>query len=80
MGYTQNHPDHSLAGTSPKLPNLHVCKSRLGRLNVPTTPGPGVCAALQTRAALPASSKFLQILAQPRCWIKSPPAGTWGSP
>lgn len=39
LGHTQNCPDHSLAGTSPKLPNLHVCKSRLGRFNVPTTPG-----------------------------------------
>lgn len=43
-------------------------------------PGGQGCAALQTCAALRASSKFLQILAQPRCWIKSPLAGTWGSP
>lgn len=65
LGHTQNHPYHSITGTSSKLPNFHVCKRTQARetLCAHDPRGQG-CATLQTHATLRVSSKFLQIFAQ----------------
>lgn len=68
-----------------QVAKLACMQEQVGETQCTQDPGCLGCAALQTRATLPASSKFLQILAHPEVAqidARSSPLSraTWGSP